>query len=77
MQEPQLQAFSERLLKVIQTQTEIAKLGLDLGGVMDLVATRAQALTGAVGAVVELAEGDEMVYRAASGIAESSLGMRL
>jgi diguanylate cyclase (GGDEF)-like protein len=77
MQEPQLQAFSERLLKVIQTQTEIAKLGLDLGGVMDLVATRAQTLTGAVGAVVELAEGDEMVYRAASGIAEPSLGMRL
>ncbi|MGO1068539.1 diguanylate cyclase domain-containing protein [Lysobacter sp. CA199] len=77
LQEPQTQAFSERLLKVIQTQTEIAKLGLDLGGVMGLVANRAQELTGAVGAVVELAEGEDMVYRAASGIAESSLGMRL
>lgn len=71
------QAFPERLLKVIETQTEIARLGLDLGGVMDLVATRAQTLTGAVGAVVELAEGEEMVYRAAAGIAQASLGMRL
>lgn len=77
MQEPKLQAFSERLLKVIETQTEIARLGLDLGGVMDLVAHRAQGLTGAVGSVVELAEGEDMVYRAAAGIAESSLGMRL
>ncbi|KRD39057.1 MULTISPECIES: sensor domain-containing diguanylate cyclase [unclassified Lysobacter] len=66
-----------RLLQVIETQTEIARLGLDLGGVMDLVARRAQILTGAVGAVVELAEGEDMVYRAASGIAEPSLGLRL
>jgi diguanylate cyclase (GGDEF)-like protein len=66
-----------RLLEVIRTQTEIAKLGLDLGAVMSLVAERAQQLTSAVGAVVELAEGDDMVYRAASGLAESHLGMRL
>lgn len=66
-----------RLLQVIETQTEIARLGLDLGGVMDLVTRRAQTLTGAVGAVVELAEGEDMVYRAASGIAEPSLGLRL
>ena len=33
-------ALSERLLEVINTQTEIARLGLDLGGVMDLVALR-------------------------------------
>ncbi|NUO77971.1 MAG: GGDEF domain-containing protein [Lysobacter sp.] len=68
---------TSRLLQVIETQTEIARLGLDLGGVMELVTRRAQTLTGAVGAVVELAEGDDMVYRAASGIAESSLGLRL
>ncbi|TDR40805.1 diguanylate cyclase with GAF sensor [Tahibacter aquaticus] len=68
---------SERLLEVIRTQTDIAKLGLDLGGVMALVAERAQALTQAVGAVVELAEDSDMVYRAATGVAESHLGMRL
>jgi diguanylate cyclase (GGDEF)-like protein len=67
----------DRLLRIIKTQTEIAKLGLDLGGVMALVAERAQKLTLADGAVVELAEGDEMVYRAACGSAEPQLGLRL
>lgn len=66
-----------RLLEVIKTQTEIAKLGLDLGAVMALVAERAQQLTSAIGAVVELAELDDMVYRAATGLAASHLGMRL
>jgi diguanylate cyclase len=66
-----------RLLEVIKTQTEIAKLGLDLGAVMALVAERTQQLTSAVGAVVELAEDDDMVYRAASGLAAPHLGMRL
>lgn len=69
--------MSARLLEVIRTQTEIAKLGMDLGSVMTLVAERAQALTGAFGAVVELAEEDDMVYRAACGAAELHLGMRL
>lgn len=69
--------YSERLLKVIETQTEVAKLGLDLGAVMTLVTERAQELTRAIGAVVELAEGDEMVYRAASGAAQPYLGLRL
>lgn len=66
-----------QLLGVIRAQTEIAQLGVDLAGVMTLVAERTQALTGADGAVVELAEGEEMVYRAGSGIAEHSLGVRL
>lgn len=66
-----------RLLEVIRTQTEIVKLGLDLGDVIALVSTRAQQLTRASGAVVELAEGDEMVYRATSGIAAQHLGLRL
>lgn len=69
--------LTNRLLEIIKTQTEIAKLGLDLGGVMALVAKRAQNLTSAAGAVVELAEGDEMVYRAACGSAEPQLGLRL
>lgn len=67
----------ETLLEIVRTQTEIAKLGLDLGGVMAFVAERVQHLIHAPGAVVELAEGDEMVYRATSGIASSLLGLRL
>lgn len=71
------QASSSTLLEVTHIQTEIAKAGLDLGEVMALVTQRAQDLTASAGAVVELAEGGEMVYRAAAGIAKPQLGMRL
>lgn len=66
-----------QLLAVIGTQTEVARLGLDLPGVMEVVARQAQEITGAAGAVVELAEGDDMVYRAVTGIAGEQLGLRL
>jgi diguanylate cyclase (GGDEF)-like protein len=44
---------------------------------MAFVTERVQQLTGADGAIVELAEGDEMVYRASSGMASHQLGLRL
>jgi hypothetical protein len=65
------------LLEIIRAQTEIAKLGMDLGAVMAFVAERVQQLTHAGGAIVELAEGDDMVYRAAAGMAKNQLGLRL
>jgi signal transduction histidine kinase/ActR/RegA family two-component response regulator len=65
------------LSAIIATQQEIATAGLDLQTVMNLIADRTQAITGATGAAVELAEGDELVYRAASGTAAHSLGLRL
>lgn len=52
-------------------------MGLDLGGVMQHVVEQALPLIEADGAVIELAEDGEMVYRAASGIAASQLGLRL
>ena len=66
-----------QLLAIIGTQTEIAKLGLDLGAVMTLVADQAQKIIGATGSVVEMVEDDEMVYRAVAGAASSLLGLRL
>ncbi|MBL1457029.1 MAG: GGDEF domain-containing protein [Methylophaga sp.] len=68
---------SEKLMQVIHTQTEIAKLGLDLGAVMQFVVDQSLSLVEADGAAIELAEDGEMVYRAASGIAASQLGLRL
>lgn len=65
------------LLEVIAIQTEVARLGLDLGEVMNLVVQRTLGLVDADGAAVELAEGEDMVYRATAGIAEGSLGLRL
>ena len=44
---------------------------------MSRVSERVLDLTPATGAVVELAEGDELVYRATSGAATSHLGLRL
>lgn len=67
----------EQLMQVIKIQTEIAKLGLDLGSVMQYVVEQTLPLTEADGAAIELAEDGEMVYRAASGIAASQLGLRL
>jgi diguanylate cyclase (GGDEF)-like protein len=75
--EPHPELTPAQLLAIIDTQTEIAKLGLDLSGVMTLVTEQAQAITSATGAVVEVAEGDEMVYRAVAGSASGQLGMRL
>jgi diguanylate cyclase (GGDEF)-like protein len=63
---------------VIQTQTEITKHGFDLGGVMEAVVEQSLVIAPeATGACVELAEGEEMVYRAVAGLASQSLGMRL
>jgi len=65
------------LMEIIRMQTEIAKLGLDLGGVVSLVVDRVQTLTNAAGAIVEFVEGDDMVYRGVSGIAKPLLGLRI
>ncbi len=67
----------EILMDIVQAQTEIAQQNLDLGQVMTFVTGRVQKLTGAAGAIVELAEEDDMVYRAASGMAAGKLGLRL
>ncbi|BDX04790.1 sensor domain-containing diguanylate cyclase [Planctobacterium marinum] len=66
-----------KMLKIIEVQTEISKIGMDLGMVMAIATDRAMKLLEAHGAVIELAEGDDMVYRAASGLMEPCLGLRL
>jgi signal transduction histidine kinase/ActR/RegA family two-component response regulator len=76
-QAPALRNDAERLSAIIATQQEIATAGLDLQTVMNLIAQRTQKLTSATGAAVELAEGGELVYRAVSGTASHSLGLRL
>ncbi|WP_151812213.1 sensor domain-containing diguanylate cyclase [Acinetobacter bereziniae] len=71
------QPTAKQLLSVIQTQTAIAKLGLDINAVMTLVAEQVQLITQAKGAIVELAEHGDMVYRAVSNGATAFLGLRL
>ena len=65
------------LLSVIHTQEQIVASGLNLEAVMDLVAERAQALTEASAGVIEMVDGDDMVYTAVAGTATGHTGLRL
>jgi diguanylate cyclase (GGDEF)-like protein len=67
----------DRLLAIIETQNQIAATALDLHAVMELVVARARSLTGSSAAVVELADGEEMVYHVGAGAAAQHVGMRL
>jgi diguanylate cyclase (GGDEF)-like protein/PAS domain S-box-containing protein len=71
------QRDSIRLNEIITTQCQLTEAKLDLEAFFQLVIYRMDALTGASGSVVELVEGDEMVYRAASGVARAYVGLRL
>jgi diguanylate cyclase (GGDEF)-like protein len=68
---------AEDLRAIIQTQTEIAASDLDLDAAMELIASRGQQLTRASAGVIEIADGDEMVYRVTTGEATPFLGVRL
>ena len=74
--ETALREDADRFNAIISTQRDIATATLDMTAVLKLIAARTQELTHASGAVVELAEGDEMVYRAASGRAAPYIGLR-
>lgn len=67
----------ERLRSIIQVQTQLTNAHLDLDAFMQQVVDSLQALTGAAGAVVELVEGEEMVYRCASAALARHVGLRL
>jgi diguanylate cyclase (GGDEF)-like protein len=65
------------LRAIIRTQTEIAASDLDPGAIMRLIAERAQELTGASAGLIELLEGEEMVYTVTTGEATPYSGMRV
>ena len=62
---------------LVAAQHEVAQAARDLDTVLNIVTCRAQEVASADGAVIEIAEGDEMVYRAVSGTATAHLGLRL
>ncbi len=64
-------------MAIIKTQSEIAASDLDTNQVMHLVAARAQEITEATSAVIEIPDGNEMVYAATAGEATPYLGIRL
>jgi len=66
-----------RLAGVVAVQQEILRAVSDLGRVLQLVVDRSSELTGGTGAVVEIVDRDELVYRAASGLAAKHVGLYL
>ena len=68
--------FEARLLtRIVAAQEEIVRAGLDPHKVVDVVTRRAQELTRSTGAVVEIVEGDKLIYWSASGAATAQLGL--
>ncbi|HEY8502050.1 MAG TPA: sensor domain-containing diguanylate cyclase [Solirubrobacterales bacterium] len=68
---------TEQLRAIIRTQTEIVAGDLEPEAAMQLIAERAQELTHASSGVIEIAEGEDMVYTVTSGEATPYLGTRL
>lgn len=77
VRKPSRSIKSQTLLRIINLQTEIAKLGIDLARVTATVVDRLPSLTNAEGAIIEYAEGNEMVTRGVSGFTTSLLGLRV
>jgi diguanylate cyclase (GGDEF)-like protein len=66
-----------RLKKIIDLQSLLVSLQFNLQDFMQAIVTQVQGLTSAGGAVVELLEGDELVYAAATGTVAPHAGLRL
>lgn len=69
--------LAARLSVVVATQQEVLAAITDLEKVMSLVVERTPEATNGSGAVIEVVEGDELVYRASSGTAKGQVGLRL
>ena len=70
-------AETERLLHIVAIQREVTMHRLDLQAAMQSICNRTQMLTQCDGAIVEMVDGEDMVYRAASGTAQQHVGMRI
>lgn len=65
------------LAAVVEVQTAIATAAMAGDDVLSVILERTQRLTRSSGSVIEVLDGDEMVYAAATGSAEPSIGLRL
>jgi signal transduction histidine kinase len=70
-------AQADQLALIVETQQAIATADGDFAQLMAVVAERALRLTDAAAAVVEIPEGEQMVYIAGAGAAAGTEGLRL
>ncbi len=76
-QEQATREDAERLGRVVRAQEVIAAATGGIDDVMTVVAAEACEIVGAGGAMVELPDGDQLVYRAVAGSAGPHLGTRV
>jgi diguanylate cyclase (GGDEF)-like protein len=76
-EQPSVRAQLALARTIIDVQRRITEGGHEPDRVMQIVAETTLGLVGASGSIVELAEGDELVYRAAAGSAAEAVGTRL
>lgn len=69
--------LAARLAAVVRTQQDVLAAVTDLDKVMAIVVDRVPDVTSGNGAVIEMLEGGQLVYRAASGVATPHVGLRL
>lgn len=67
----------EDLTLIIELQQAVGTSDATLTELMHIICDKTQALTHAAGSVVEMAEGDEMVYTACTGTLAKSFGLKL
>ncbi|HEX8849080.1 MAG TPA: PAS domain S-box protein [Gemmatimonadaceae bacterium] len=75
--EETLRRREEQLAQIVAIQQEIATAPFDAREIMNLIAQRARAITGADFVGVEIVEGDATVYRGGSGASEPYARLRL
>ncbi|BEP13153.1 hypothetical protein acdb102_14640 [Acidothermaceae bacterium B102] len=70
-------AFTARQQAIVQAQLDLAQVELTPSKVMQRICEMAAAVTRGNAAVIELLDGDEMVYRSGTSAMREHLGMRL
>lgn len=75
--EAALNKEQERLSSIVFTQLSVATAGLSVEKVMQVIVDQTIAITGGTGAIIEILEGDEMVYRSTSATLSDRLGFRV
>jgi diguanylate cyclase (GGDEF)-like protein/PAS domain S-box-containing protein len=75
--EVRARAFTARQQAIVEAQLDIAQVELTPSKVMQRICDRAASVTNAGAAVIELRDGDNMVYRSTSAAVREHLGLRL
>ena len=70
-------AFTARQQAIVEVQLDLAQVELTPSKVMQRICEQAASITGATAAVIELRDGDEMVYRSGTATMREHLGLRL